>query len=238
MAQPPEQNRPARGQAGKDFAAALKTAAGPEANTGRPAAATTAGAEAGSTSGSSTGTVSSTSSTATPATHSLNSTHGSAATADAAQTGKPNATQGTPAEQVAVQIRSSLKSGQDMIRVKLNPEALGHVEVRMEVAQDGKVTALVTAEKPETLDLLRQDSRSLERALQEAGLKADSGSLSFDLKGGNSHQTADGGQASGKGGDGEAGAAEGELDDGTALDAEIVQARYGLDLNGMVDIRV
>ncbi|MDH3916926.1 MAG: hypothetical protein OEU25_01995, partial [Rhodospirillales bacterium] len=33
------------------------------------------------------------------------------------------------------------------------------------------------------LDLLQRDSRALDRALQEAGIRTNSGSLSFDLRG-------------------------------------------------------
>ena len=36
--------------------------------------------------------------------------------------------------------------------------------------------------------MLQRDSRALEKALQEAGLKTDQGSLSFDLRGGNGQQ--------------------------------------------------
>ena len=39
------------------------------------------------------------------------------------------------------------------------------------------------ADKPETLDLLQKDSRFLERALQDAGLKTDNNSLSFNMQG-------------------------------------------------------
>jgi len=53
----------------------------------------------------------------------------------------------------------------------------------------------VTADNPSTLNLLLKDVRGLERALQEAGLRADSGSLQFGLRGdgqanGGSGQTA------------------------------------------------
>ena len=41
---------------------------------------------------------------------------------------------------------------------------------------------MVTADRQETLDLLQRDSRGLERALQEAGLDADSDNLSFSLR--------------------------------------------------------
>lgn len=42
---------------------------------------------------------------------------------------------------------------------------------------------MVTVERPETLELLQRDARGLERALQDAGLRTDSGSLNFNLRG-------------------------------------------------------
>jgi len=87
-----------------------------------------------------------------------------------------------PVEQVAVNIKNAIGEGVDKINIKLHPAQLGRVEVRMEIAKDGQLSAVILAEKPETLDMLRGDVRGLERALQEAGLKTDSGSLNFGLK--------------------------------------------------------
>jgi hypothetical protein len=42
---------------------------------------------------------------------------------------------------------------------------------------------MIIAERSETLDILQKDVRVLERALQDAGLKTDQNSLSFDLHG-------------------------------------------------------
>ncbi|MBL0931239.1 MAG: flagellar hook-length control protein FliK, partial [Alphaproteobacteria bacterium] len=41
------------------------------------------------------------------------------------------------------------------------------------------------AEQAHTLEALRNDSRQLERALQEAGLKPDAGGLNFSMRGDN-----------------------------------------------------
>lgn len=86
-------------------------------------------------------------------------------------------------DQVSVQITKALNNGLDRITVQMRPEHMGRVEVRMELGQDGRVQASVTADNRDTLDLLQRDSRSLEKALQDAGLNADSGSLSFNLRG-------------------------------------------------------
>lgn len=87
-------------------------------------------------------------------------------------------------DQVSVHIRKAVQEGMDRIEVRLKPEALGRVDVRLELGPDNRVVATVTAEQRHTLELLRADARSLERALQEAGLQTDGGSLNFNLRGG------------------------------------------------------
>lgn len=84
-------------------------------------------------------------------------------------------------EQVAVRIATLAKSGMDMIRIQLEPADLGRVDVRLQMA-GGEVTAIVTADRQETLDLLQRDSRSLQQALQDAGLKTSGEGLSFSLR--------------------------------------------------------
>ncbi|MHC4984185.1 MAG: flagellar hook-length control protein FliK [Planctomycetota bacterium] len=107
----------------------------------------------------------------------------------AAQAARPAAGPQVAAEQVAVHIRKAVHAGQDRITIKLYPAELGRIDVKMEWADDGVLRAAISVERSETLDLLQRDSRALDRALQEAGLKTDSGSLSFDLRG---HAESDG----------------------------------------------
>lgn len=85
------------------------------------------------------------------------------------------------ADQVAIQIRKAVKEGLDRIQIQLEPADLGRIDVTMEVANDGKVMAVLKADNPETLDLMMKDARSLERALADAGLDVDSNSLEFQL---------------------------------------------------------
>lgn len=85
-------------------------------------------------------------------------------------------------DQVSVQISKAIKDGVDRINIQLRPENMGRVDVRLEVT-DGRVAATVTADSKETLDMLQKDARELERALQQAGLQTDNGSLSFSLRG-------------------------------------------------------
>ncbi len=84
-----------------------------------------------------------------------------------------------PADQVAVQIAKAAEDGLDRIRLQLRPAELGRVEVQMEVGQDGRLHALITADRPDTLQTLQRDARLLEQALQNAGFDLGSGDLSF-----------------------------------------------------------
>jgi flagellar hook-length control protein FliK len=85
------------------------------------------------------------------------------------------------ADQIAFNIRQAIDNGETQIRIQLQPHELGRIDVRLEMTEAGKVTAMISAERQDTLDMLMRDSRSLEKALQEAGLDVDSNSLAFDL---------------------------------------------------------
>ena len=102
----------------------------------------------------------------------------------------PSPTAPNPAtvkDQVVVQISKSAAGMPDTIDIDLKPATLGRVEVRLDLTQDGQVAARIVAENPETLDILRAESASLERALNDVGLKTGSDGLQFDLKNQNSH---------------------------------------------------
>lgn len=86
-------------------------------------------------------------------------------------------------DQVAVHITRAAQSGTNRIEISLDPESLGHVEVKLEVGRDGRVSALVLTENREALDALKAETRALQQALQDAGLKADADSLSFQMQG-------------------------------------------------------
>ena len=60
---------------------------------------------------------------------------------------------------------------------------MGRVDVQVELTKDGRLTAMFVADRPETLDMLQRDARVLERALNDAGLHADAGGLSFNRRG-------------------------------------------------------
>jgi hypothetical protein len=137
------------------------------------------------------------------------------------------------ADQVAVQIQKSLSQGNDRISIQLKPAELGKVEVRLDVGHEGRVTAVITADRADTLDLLQRDARILQHSLQDAGLHADSNSLSFELRSqGQAFDTAQNGTG-GRGGFAEAGA-----DDIGPIDRPALPVRPGIVTNDRVDIHV
>lgn len=85
-------------------------------------------------------------------------------------------------DQIAIQMSKSVQQGQEKFTVRLSPAELGRIEIRVEMTADGRVSASFQVDQPATLDLLQRDQRGLERALSDAGLKADQGSLNFNLR--------------------------------------------------------
>ncbi len=92
-------------------------------------------------------------------------------------------------EQIKMQIEKGLAQGSSTIKVQLNPDNLGRVDVKLDL-QGGSVKATITADRPETLQLLKNDQAGMLHALQDAGLNADSNSLSFSLRGDHQRQFA------------------------------------------------
>ncbi len=150
------------------------------------------------------------------------------------QTARPQQSmQSSVAEQVSVKITKALQAGQDRITIRLNPAELGRVEVKMELAFDGRTTAIVTADNRDTLDMLRRDSSDLQKALEEGGLQLSDKDMQFNLRGEEGQMAEDG--------DGENGSNDGEeelTDDFVAQEPEIIVAHEGgLLINGRLDVR-
>jgi len=142
--------------------------------------------------------------------------------------------QSLPANQVAVHIERAVAAGQNRISITLHPAELGQIDVKLIIGNDGAVKAILSIERPETLDLLQRDSRGLEKALQDAGLKTDSGSLSFNLKGEAEQDTA------ARREDAEAGSRETGTEDpaNPELAPEIIAAANAGGIERILDLRV
>jgi flagellar hook-length control protein FliK len=100
-----------------------------------------------------------------------------------AEAARPNATA------LAVEVSARSQSGARQFDIRLDPPELGRVEVRLSIDAAGKASAHLTADQPQTLDLLQKDATVLTRALRDAGLDVSQNSLNFSLR----HQNHDGG---------------------------------------------
>lgn len=103
-----------------------------------------------------------------------------------AQTQQTAAT--SPAEQVVAHVKTAIRGGDTRIQVQLSPADLGNIEIRMDVSSDGKTKLSITADNTRAFDMLKNDARALEHMLRDVGLKTDSGSLSFNLRGDGNQQ--------------------------------------------------
>ncbi|MBO6676549.1 MAG: flagellar hook-length control protein FliK [Rhizobiales bacterium] len=103
--------------------------------------------------------------------------------AQAAMTAVPQAATGqaVPVTALAVEITRQAMNGKTQFDIRLDPPELGRLNVRLEMDASGQTRAHLVVERAETLDMLTTDARNLERALQQAGLKTEPGSVSFEL---------------------------------------------------------
>lgn len=108
------------------------------------------------------------------------------------QTGYQTSQQQLNLPQIAFELARQTTDGNTRFQIRLDPLELGKIDVRLDIDASGRVTARLTVEKPETLDMMQRDQKGLERALQQAGLDGAKTSLEFSLKqnpfaGGNQH---------------------------------------------------
>lgn len=106
-----------------------------------------------------------------------------ATAAQPAGTGVPQSSTGqaVPVTALAVEITRQAGNGKTQFDIRLDPPELGRLNVRLEVDANGQTRTHLVVERSETLDMLASDARTLERALQQAGLKTEPGSVTFEL---------------------------------------------------------
>lgn len=89
---------------------------------------------------------------------------------------------------VGVSIARALGGGQDGesrdLLIRIDPRHMGRIDVRMSFDHDGVLRAVVSADSPAALDILRRESADLGRALTDAGVRSDTQSLRFDSNAG------------------------------------------------------
>ena len=95
-------------------------------------------------------------------------TTAAAKTETAIQTALPPA-QADAAKQVAAAIRTERTPGGGGIEVRLDPPELGRVRIHFSMERGDAVVATVSADRPETLDIMRRHAGDLIEELREAG---------------------------------------------------------------------
>jgi flagellar hook-length control protein FliK len=87
-----------------------------------------------------------------------------------------------PLSGLAVEIVTHADAGRNHFEIRLDPPDLGRINVKLDVDSNGNVTTHLVVDRADTLDLLKRDASSLERALQQAGLKTSDHALDFSLR--------------------------------------------------------
>jgi len=143
---------------------------------------------------------------------------------------RPAATAQHVIEQIKVNITKAAKAGLDRVTIQLKPVELGRIEIKLEMSEDHKVRVTVTADTKDTLSLLQTDSRTLERTLNDAGLRTDANNLHFNLRSESDAQSAQGQNGrDGKNGGGETNEAADEELPSSFDYAAAAYARGGVD---------
>lgn len=83
---------------------------------------------------------------------------------------------------IAFEIARQHAAGVSKFQIRMDPPEMGKIDVRLNVDNSGNLHARLTVERAETLDLLQRDARTLEKALQQAGLENRSTNLEFSLR--------------------------------------------------------
>ena len=105
-----------------------------------------------------------------------------AAAAASAATANNMPSSAVPIDGVAVEIAAQSQNGKNSFEIRLDPQELGRIDVRLDVYRDGNVTTRLIVDRAETLDLLKRDASNIERTLQDAGLKTSDNTLQFSLR--------------------------------------------------------
>jgi flagellar hook-length control protein FliK len=93
----------------------------------------------------------------------------------------PTTVAATPVDQVAPALVGILKTtdGTQSVTVRLQPSDLGQVQIRLDRTAEGTAHVAITADKPETLQLLQRDEPRLQQVLDQAGVLSTGRSISF-----------------------------------------------------------
>lgn len=104
------------------------------------------------------------------------------AQAEAAAKASHETTRPTPLHIVPVEIGARALAGNKRFDIRLDPAELGRIDVSLEISDKGDVSARLTVDRVETLQMLQRDARTLERAFEQAGLKPSDSGVEINLR--------------------------------------------------------
>lgn len=108
---------------------------------------------------------------------------------------------------MGVQIARALDAGGNDLLIKLDPRHMGRIDVRLSFDHDGVLRAVMSADSSTAAEMLRRESTDLNRALADAGIRADGQSLRFDTRAGGGQDGGQNGNSRWQGGQGAQGQA-------------------------------
>lgn len=82
-------------------------------------------------------------------------------------------------QQVKSQMKAALQKGETHLLVKLTPDDLGKVDIRLDISRDGNVSALFKTENRETMVLLSKYADDFRQIFGESGLNSDMSGMNF-----------------------------------------------------------
>lgn len=115
---------------------------------------------------------------------------------------------------MGVEIARTVAAGREEVRIRLDPAEMGRIDVRLHFDRDGSLRAVVAADSPAALEMLRREAGDLTRALADAGVRADPQSFRFDSRNPDAGSSWQRGQQGSDGRGGQGGLAQGGSDAG------------------------
>ncbi|TDR90112.1 flagellar hook-length control protein FliK [Enterovirga rhinocerotis] len=103
--------------------------------------------------------------------------------------------QGVALPAVPVEIGLTSLAGINRFDIRLAPDDLGQIDVRLDIDEEGRVRAHLVVERPEAYAHLQRETGQLERALEQAGLKTGDDGVALSLR---QQGSGDGGRGDGR----------------------------------------
>lgn len=86
-----------------------------------------------------------------------------------------------PADEVAVHVVKAAERGQTELQMRLHPEELGRIDVRLAFDGDNGVKVQIVADEAHAVDVLQRHGHELERALQQSGFEVSRDGIRYDV---------------------------------------------------------